>query len=327
MFLNYEAINNIGDLMNKMLPILFISLIAALSGCIGSNSTPEATPAQMFEHADLNLNGRIADMKLTPDDARAGEEVTTELVIANTGTEVITKETAEIKAKVDSLEDFWANLALKTMSDEEKTRTFTIDFNEMINPGAIKSIGAVFHTEKEMQGKSLAGTYTVTIVLSINGQKVDSKAIPITLHSGTPRKFTPAPHPTQAATDTPTPAPAPTPAVIETPAVTPTPAPTPAPVVVYTPTGVQKEIRVVPADKFGTNNVQINAGDEITWLNREDDVYTLIERDNKINNITLYSRANCTFTVPGDYHFVLTRPGLRSAPSVLNIAVNASASN
>ncbi|MDJ1421904.1 MAG: hypothetical protein M5U10_08310 [Candidatus Methanoperedens sp.] len=297
-------------------PLILLILITALSGCIGSDSSTDNAlmEVQKFERANPDLDGRIADVKFDRDYMIAGETITAELIIVNTGTEVINSETIEIKAKVKSLESFLTNLYLKIMSDEEKTRTFTMDFNEEIQPGTAKPISAVFRTQKEMQGRGLAGTYEITIILSVNDQKVDAKALKLTLHSGEPREFTP------------TPTPALTPALTITPIVTHTPAPTPTPepVVVATPTGVYVDVRIVSPDKFGVNQVQINAGDEIVWLNREDEIYTLVELDNKIGNITLTSRANYTFTTTGNYRLALTRPSLRTVPSVLTVSVSAS---
>ncbi len=315
------TVHSTGDLMYKT-PLILLILITALSGCIGSDSSTDNAlmEVQKFERANSDLDGRIADVKFDRDYMIAGETITAELIIVNTGTEVINSETIEIKAKVKSLESFLTNLYLKIMNDEEKTRTFTMDFNEEIQPGTAKPISAVFRTQKEMQGRGLAGTYEITIILSVNGQKVDAKAFQITLHSGEPREFTP----------TPTPASTPTPALTITPVITPTltpaptPTPTPEPVVVATPTGAYTEVRIVSPDKFGVNQVQINAGDEIVWLNREDEIYTLVELDNKIGNITLTSRANYTFTTTGNYRLALTRPSLRTVPSVLTVTVSAS---
>ena len=311
--------------MKILTPIVLLLLIVAFSGCTGSKSTDSNPPAELqnIPLANPNLNGKIVDVKLLPSDIRAGEKVTAELVIANAGTENITNESIEIRAKVESLDDTMANVALKFMGDDKKTRTFNIDFDEFIAPGTVKPISAYFQTQQEMQGRNLAGTYQITIILSVNGQQVDAKIMPVTLHSGTPRVFTPTPTPPP----TPTPAPTLIPSITETLAPTPTPTPTPEPVVTATPTGVQKEIRVVPPDKFGVNQIEINAGDEIVWLNREDDIYTLVELNNKTSNITLSNRANYTFDRTGDYHFALIRPQLRTEPSVLSVTVRANATN
>ena len=55
------------------------------------------------------------DIELSPDDARAGENITAKLVVGNTGTEIINSETIEIQAKAKSLDDF-PPVALKYLS-------------------------------------------------------------------------------------------------------------------------------------------------------------------------------------------------------------------
>ena len=84
--------------MNKNLPIILIILIAvALSGCTGQSTTTNGTliEVQNFDPANPNLDAKIVDIKFDRNDIRAGEIVTPELVIANTGSEKITKETIE----------------------------------------------------------------------------------------------------------------------------------------------------------------------------------------------------------------------------------------
>lgn len=322
MFLSNNTIHSIGDLMNKMFPIILVILIVtALSGCTGSKETTsiKTTPVevQTFERPNTNLDAIVTEIKFDRDDIRAGERVTAELVVANTGTEKITSEKVEIKATVKTLDDTLANLALKTMSDEKKTREFSLDFDTEIKPGTKEKISAYFNTVKEMDGRSLAGTYDVTITLYVNGQKIEARTLPITLLSGEPRVFTPTPTPSP----TPTPTPTPVPTINVNAASTPTPTPTPTPEIVATPTGVLKEVRVVPPDKFAINQIQINAGDEILWFNREDYSYTIVELNKKIGNITLSNRANYTFTKAGNYSFTLARYGLNTKP-ILNVIVS-----
>ncbi len=312
--------------MKKILPILLLILIAALSGCIGP-SEKSAEPLK-FELANPNLVGKIVDMKIDRvDDIIAGEVVNADLTVANTGSEKINKETVEIKVKVLSLDDFLANIALMTMSDDKKTRDIPpIDFNAEIDPGTVKTLSAEFHSLKEMQGRSLAGKYELTIVLAVNGQKVDSRIQKITLRSGTPRNFTPTPT-IPAPTPTPTPAPTPTPEIAETPEPTPTPTPTPEPVVVATPTGKTITLRVM-ANRFTESSKQIYAGDEILWDNYDEEIYTIYEEDNKIANMTLRSggKTKYIFNTTGTYKLGLYYRMLRGDPSTqtINVKVNTS---
>ncbi len=327
--------------MRKNLPIIFLILIAvALSGCTGSDTskTPQIE-VQKFPLANPNLDAKIVDVKFDRDDVIAGEKVTAELFIANTGTEKITKETVEIKAKVKTLDDSLANIYLKTMSEEKKTRTIDpIDFDTEITPGTIKPISAVFQTIKEMEGRSLAGNYEITITLSVNGQKVEARVLPISLKSGTPREFTPTPvkEPEPSPVTTLPPAPVLTSQVKETtpiPEITETPAPTPTPLpeVVATPTGKIRGTRI-RSDKFQESLIEIDAGTKVVWDNY--DVltslkYNITEFDGKIPTLVLpeAKRVDYTFNVTGDYKFGLYYRNMNGKqPSVQTIKVRVNAS-
>ncbi len=64
---------------------------------------PEATEAQKHERANLNLDAAIVKVKFDRDNVIAGEKVLAEFVVGNTGSDKITNETVEIKAKVLTL--------------------------------------------------------------------------------------------------------------------------------------------------------------------------------------------------------------------------------
>ncbi|MFZ3058997.1 MAG: hypothetical protein WA102_04580 [Candidatus Methanoperedens sp.] len=319
--------------MNRLFPIILIILIvSAISGCTGPKETTsfKNTPVQVqrFERANPNLDAIVTEIKFDRDDIRAGEKVTAELTVLNSGTETITNETVEIKAKVNTLDDTLANLYLKTMSDEKKTGIKTIDFDSgenpyyLIKPGEKKMLSAVFPTEKERQGKSLAGNYDVTITLNVNGQKIEARTLPITLLSGEIRVFTPTPTPSP----TPTPTPASTPIITIT--ATPTPTPTPEPEIEVTPTGHVVTTRIYN-EYFGNPTLKINAGDTVLWDNWDETTYTLVEKNNTIANITVRDskKANNTFNRTGDYTFRLIHSALRGAPREQNIIVRVNASN
>ncbi|MDD5473702.1 MAG: hypothetical protein PHU34_06080 [Candidatus Methanoperedens sp.] len=320
--------------MNKMPLIVFLILIVALSGCTSPKETGTTItgPAvvQRFERANTNLDATITELKFDRNDVRAGEKLTAEIFLVNTGTEKITKETVEIKAVVKTLDDTLANLALKTMSDEKKTRDFTMDFDTGIEPGKKEKISAVFTTVKEMEGRSLAGTYDVTITLYVNGQKIEARVLPIMLRGGEPRVFTPTPTPTPAPSPTPTmtstPTPTPTPEVTET--ETPTPTPTPEPVVVATPTGRVVYTKIYNSF-FSDPVLKINAGDKVEWNNMDDITYTLVEKESRLSNITIKDgkRVPNIFNQTGDYHFKMIYSGLRTTPKEQNVSVRVNASN
>jgi hypothetical protein len=314
--------------MIKRLSIILLILIAvALSGCIGSDSS-NAIPMEVikFDRANPNLDAKIVDVKFDRADVIAGEKVTAELFIANTGSEKIAKETVEIKAKVNTLDDSLANLYLKTMSDEKKSRVIDpINFETEIEPGTVKPISAVFNTVKEMEGRSLAGKYEITITLSVNGQKVEARILQITLKSGTPREFTPtptpSPAPTTSLTTSPTTTSTPAPEIIETE----TPTPTPMPVVVATPTG-NNSTTFVKDDRYYPDTLTIGAGDMVIWVNKMDSDYTLVEMDNKIPEMVLRARNSYIFNTTGDYRIGLYFKPMRGEPRIQTISVRINAS-
>lgn len=336
MFLNNETVHSVGDLMSKMLLLLFLILVAALSGCSGpkENGSTITGPAvvQRFDRANPNLDATITELRFDRNDVRAGEKLTAEIFIVNTGSEKITSETVEIKAKVKTLDDTLANLALKTMSDEKKTRDFTMEFDTVIEPDKKEMISAVFTTVKEMEGRSLAGTYDVTITLSVNGQKIEARVIPIRLRGGEPRVFTPTPTPSP----TPTPTPTATLTVTETP--TPTPTPTPEPVVVATPTGNKVIMKILIAkiyildsklNKYSfSNSTQINAGDEVLFDNWDETPYTAVEENNKMANITIRAEAKTPkiFNTTGDYNLRLYDRFKKPTTGFIKIMVRVNAS-
>lgn len=303
--------------MNKNFPIIVLILLAvALSGCTGSESLKTTSvEVQRFDRANQNLDAKIVDDKLEPDDVRAGEKVTANLFIANTGSEKITSETIDIKAKVKTLDDSLANLYLMTMSDEKKTRSIDpIEFETEIEPGTVKTVTANFNTIKEMQGRSLAGTFEITITLSVNGQKIEARILPVTLKSGTPREFTraPTPIPTQTPTHVPTPQ--------ITGIKTTTPTPEPIPFVASTPTGKSVTI-FVKDDRYYPANITIGAGDMVLWVNKMDSDYTLVEKDKKIPDMVLRARNSYIFNTTGDYRIELYFKPMRGEPRILTIGV------
>lgn len=322
-----------GDHMSNNLTILLLILAAVvLSGCTGTDSPVGIQEDGIkFDRANPNLDAKIVDVKFDRNDIRAGEEVMPELFIANTGSEKITNETVEITAKLITLDDTLANLYLKTMSDEKKTRAIDpIHFKTEIEPGTVKAIKAKFHTVKEMEGRSLAGTYQITMTLSVNGQKIESKILRITLYPGDVREFTPIPTPVQTPVPTSRPALASTNAPkineTQTPAPTPTPTPTPEPVVVGEPTGKIIVTRVM-SDKFTQSHLDIDVGDEVQWMNfNPNDDYDIKEMNEKIAPLVLRNRISYIFNKTGEYKFGAYYRNMKIEPSIQTISVRVNAS-
>ncbi len=327
MLLSKETITNISDSMKRLFPIIMVLLVVALSGCTGQDVSSQ-TEAQTFDRANPNLNGKIMDLELSPKDARAGEKITANLVVGNTGTENIGSETIEIKAKARSLDDILANIALLAMSEEKKTMTFTMEYNEEIKPGMIRPFTNVFPTLRELRGRNVAGIYDIMIILSVNGQKVEAKSIKLKLGSGKPRngENTTSQNTTDAAAVTATP----TPAATETPTYTvintPTPTPTPEAVTVA-PSGIIHPTNIVGGKTFAENSKTIDAGDTLQWKHMDnDDVLTVAEMDGKIPNQTVKYRTNYVFNTTGTYRFQLFYPKMKNEPSlqILTVRLNQS---
>ncbi len=312
--------------MRGIFLIILILLAVALSGCVGSSSEDELrVGTQTFERTNLDLDAKIVDLQLVPEDVSAGEDVSADLVIANTGKEIIINETIYIKVKIKTLDDFFANLALKAVSDGMKTKEYTMDFEEKINPGMNKPISSVFHTVKEMKGKNLAGKYSVMVILSVNGQKVDSKVIQFTLNSGKSKK----PNSTQSnATPTVTVTSAPTSTFTPVSTIISTPAPTTEPspeAVTAKPSGIIRVTRIM-GYRFGEPSVAIDAGDTLQWYNLDDDTMNLVEVNGKMDNISVSNRKNIIFNTTGKYTFKMYYPRMHVEPpvQVINVILNQS---
>ncbi len=155
--------------------------------------TPDATPTETptpIPTPDPNhtpvlnqiLDGRIVSISFDKDKYYAGDTVIAELVVENTGDIDITSEKVTIKATCTRLDDFWGNLALKFKGEEERSKTYSISFSEIIKPGQIKTLSASFRTLAEMDGISLAGDYDILVKLEIDGRVVDTKALKLTLY-------------------------------------------------------------------------------------------------------------------------------------------------
>ena len=73
--------------------------------------------------------------------------------------------------------------------------------------------------------------------------------------------------------------------------------------------------------------IRINPGDAVEWNNIDDDNYIAAERDNKLSNISVRSgkRTRHIFNQTGEYHFIITYSGLRTAPKEQDVIVKVNA--
>jgi plastocyanin len=310
--------------MKRLFSVILVLLVVVLSGCTGRDVSSE-TEGHTFDRANPNLNGKIMDLEFLPTDVRAGEKITANLVVGNTGSENIVKENIEIEVKPISLNDFLANIALLGMSDSKKTLTFSNEYNEEIKPGMIKPLSYVFPTPKELKGKNLDGTYSITIILSVNGQNVESRTTQMKLRSGKSRESsnTPVntPSGTVSATSTPVVTVTASPATTVSATQVPTPTPTSTPLeVTVEPTGKIYVTRIM-GYKFAESTITLDAGNTLQWYNLDDDTMIVAEMDGKIPNQSVYSRRNYNFTTTGIYRFQLFFPKMRVSPPTQTITV------
>lgn len=170
------------------LTVMAITMALLTSGCFGgddaSTSTPSPTQAVTTTHIDTGdstISAQIMSIKFDNDDYKAGDKVTAILAVKNTGTEEITSETIDITARLVKLKSSAANLALKALSDDKKTRKYSMDRKNTIQPGETKDLSAIFTTQKELEGISLAGEYDVYMKLSVNGVNVGSSSLVLKL--------------------------------------------------------------------------------------------------------------------------------------------------
>ncbi|MBU3966048.1 MAG: hypothetical protein KKG76_01545, partial [Euryarchaeota archaeon] len=178
-------------------------------------------------------------------------------------------------------------------------------------------------TPMELRDRSLSGIYEVTIILSVNGQQVESKSMNLKLRSGKPRDGSNTQANTSSGTVSSTSTPMVTasasPAMTVTAAPTPTPTPTPVAVTVE-PTGNIYVTRIM-SYKFGEPSLSIDAGDTLQWYNLDDETMTVAEIDGKIPNQSVYSRRNYNFTTTGTYKFQLFYSKMRVDPPVQILTV------
>jgi hypothetical protein len=153
--------------------------------CESPDESPQNCPQDC--PLELRLDGRIVgDVRFDKDKYEAGDEVVASISIQNTGTKEITRERITVRATCMRLDDWRANRALKGMTEEERSETYTMELFERISPGETKSLSARFKTKKEMETKigkiSLSGDYKVSVTISIDGKVIGSREVKLTLY-------------------------------------------------------------------------------------------------------------------------------------------------
>ena len=122
------------------------------------------------------LSARIVEVMLENESYKAGDTVVASMIVENTGNVTITQELVRVDVYVLSLKSIAGSVLLKTLSDQEKTRSTMLDYNVVIKPGERKTLKARFKTVEEIGGVKLAGKYRVTITLYISPDDIPKRA-------------------------------------------------------------------------------------------------------------------------------------------------------
>ena len=141
----------------------------------GSSGSSDASESQ-------EVSGRIVSIVFDKPSYNAGDKVKVNLNFENTGEADLTSEEVVIKAYCKNLDSMLGKMALKTLSDEERSKTIKLEYTVGVKPGEAGTLGASFQTDAEMEGVSLAGDYEVTVTLKGNGVTFAEKKLDLRLN-------------------------------------------------------------------------------------------------------------------------------------------------
>jgi hypothetical protein len=147
-------------------------------------NNPRPTATRTPPEVDPSI-GIIKSISFDKDKYYAGDVITAMLEVENVGGSDITSEKVTINATCIRLDDFTANLYLKTLEEGERTESYTMYFSEIIEPEQTKILSASFSTLAEIEYSglevSLAGDYEILLTLDVDGEMTDSKELKLTL--------------------------------------------------------------------------------------------------------------------------------------------------
>ncbi|MHC1565289.1 MAG: hypothetical protein ACXQS6_03100 [Candidatus Syntropharchaeales archaeon] len=128
------------------------------------------------------VSGRIVSIEFDKPSYNAGDKVKVSLNFENTGEADLTSEAVVIRAYCENLDSMLGKMALKTLSDEERSKTIRLKYTVDVKPGETGTLSASFQTDAEMEGVSLAGDYEVTVTLKGNGVTLAEKKLNLRLN-------------------------------------------------------------------------------------------------------------------------------------------------
>ncbi len=156
--------------------IIILATVCSTFGCIGGDKPSEQTTT-----AEWSMSDRPYVKSVDTSQLKLGSPSDATITIFNNGNETVTKETVVMTATLVKLDDWKISPFLRTVSDEDKTETYTVKFDEQIESGESSALCAKFDLpdKVEMKGQkiSIAGTYNVVIKVYANDKLIGEKIL------------------------------------------------------------------------------------------------------------------------------------------------------
>ena len=165
---------------------VIISLLIAACftlGCLGGDKPPEEAPktsSGTWKPPEMAYVKSVDTSRLllgAPSDAA--------ITIFNNGHETVMEERIVMTAVAVKMDDWKVNMALKTKSDEEKTETYELEFDEQIKSKESCELTARFNLPAKIEtdiGKvSIAGIYHATIEVYADDTLIGTKEMDLQL--------------------------------------------------------------------------------------------------------------------------------------------------
>jgi len=150
--------------------VITLTIVCYAFGCIGGDKPSEQEPTTPWVPPERPYVESIDTAQL-----RLGVPSDATITIFNNGSEIVTKEKIIMTATLVKLDDWKISPFLGTISDEDKTETFPLEFDERIESGESCTLCAEFNlpAKVEMKGRkvSIAGTYNVVIKVYANDDR------------------------------------------------------------------------------------------------------------------------------------------------------------
>ncbi len=156
--------------------IITLIIVCSAFGCIGGDKPSEKKPTGPWVEPERPYVKSVdtSQLKLgVPSDAT--------ITIFNNGNETVTSEKIIMTATAVKMDDWKVNLGMKSMSAEEKTEAYTLEFNDRIESGESHELCAEFNlpakVKTEIGEVSIAGTYHVVIKVYANNKLIGEKIL------------------------------------------------------------------------------------------------------------------------------------------------------